>query len=119
MQTIGCEIDIIAQQQLQISQSLTVSVTVGNFMQEVGTIRFENNTGGMLEVSTVSTGEREEVSMTQMEGSVGATGVNLELLYLLIPAFALFVLIILACGTLIGCAIKMKRTRYYKTLLYA
>lgn len=70
-----------------MSQSLTVSVAVGNFAQEVGTIRLE---------SSASTGE-----------------INLELLFLLIPAFAMFILVVLACGILVGCAIiKMKRIRY-------
>ena len=86
LQTITCEIDIIRQQDLPVSQSLTVSVAVGNFAQEVGTIRLE---------SSASTGE-----------------INLELLFLLIPAFAIFVLVILACGTLVGCAMIKMRMRY-------
>lgn len=70
-----------------MSQSLTVSVAVGNFVQEVGTIRLESST---------STG-----------------GINLKLLFLLISVFTIFVLVAFACGTLIGCAmIKMKGTRY-------
>ena len=70
-----------------MSQSLTVSIAVGNFVQEVGMIRLERS---------ASTG-----------------GINLELLFVLIPAFATFVLVALACGTLIGCVIiKMKGTRY-------
>ena len=82
MQTIICEIDIIRQQELPVSKSLTVSIAVGNFVQEVGMIRLERSTGG----------------------------INLELL---IPVFATFVLVALACGTLIGCAIiKMKGRRY-------
>lgn len=111
MQTISCEIDITAQRELPISQLLTVSVTIGNFMQKVGTIRLENSvsTSGMPEVSTVST---RGMSTTQIEGSVTG-GVNLELLYLLIPAFAVFVLVAVVFGTLIGWAIiKMKKTRY-------
>ena len=92
LQTITCEIDIIRQQELPLSQSLTVSVAVGNFVQEVGIIRLE---------SGASTG-----------------GINLELLFLLIPAFAAFILVALACGTLIGCVIiKMKGTRYTPHLL--
>ena len=83
--------DIIRQRELPMSQSLTVSVAVGNFVQEIGTIRLAN-------------------SNTQ------SGGINFELLFLLIPAFALFVLIAIACGTLIaviGCAIiRMKGTRY-------
>ena len=81
-------------------------------MQEVGTIQLENSvsTSGMPEVSTVST---QGMSTTQIEGSVGTGGVNRDLLYLLIPAFAVFVLVAVALGTLIGWAvIKMKRTRY-------
>ena len=92
MQTLTCEIDIIKQMELPISQSITVSIVIGNFIQEVGTIRLENPQNS-------------------------DSGIKLELLFLLIPAIATFIFVALACGTVIGCAIvKIKGTRCVYTL---
>ena len=57
--------------------------------------------------------------MIRLERSASTGGINLELLFVLIPAFATFVLVALACGTLIGCVIiKMKGMRYATITLF-
>ena len=76
MQTITCEIDIITQQDLPLSQAIMVSAAVGNIMQEVGIVRLENYT----------------VTVTVSDVHSGTSGTNLELLFLLIPAIAIFLL---------------------------
>ena len=89
MQTITCEIDIITQQDLPLSQAITVSAAVGNIMQEVGIVRLENNT---VTVTVSDVLKNNTVTVTVSDVRSGTSGTNLELLFLLIPAIAIFLL---------------------------